>query len=531
MLIADYKFGFYDKHSQNIDDIAWWSRHYLSVWATGNDRGNSGRPYGLPDIYGQVYLSTVTNQYFAQTNRVTTTITSGVSTLVTNMIWVLHTNTLPANDFDVNGGYDLLTHRAVDKNNLVVGAVHKIPGGYGSPLATNVITSTNIVTSTNRIVSSDGVVTTNVVRTTNVVANTNVVMSVDSSWGPTDDGRIKPDIVAAGVDVHSTYIDHSAMTNHVNMGYTNYSGTGMAAPTVAGSLNLLTKLHRRLAGTNTIQPMLASTLRSLAIHTADEAGDHPGPDYRFGWGLFNGLAAANLIINNHHSGTLAHIKEVPLNDRNLVKFPVVARGGEPLKVTVCWTDPAPTNLPLPALDLTNRMLVNDLDLRLVYESDSGNVTNFPWVLNPLNPTNAATRGINRVDNVEQVVIENPPTNGVYNVHVSVPAELTFPASPMGSTSTNLLADDGSIVVGVGECAATGAAAESSLLVEERDQLFGHSLAGGCGRRVSGGLPDQHDDCKMGAGNWRDSSDQNQYGRVVALKKRSKLLQGAPFAVR
>ncbi len=238
------------------------------------------------------------------------------------------------------------------------------------------------------------------------------------------------------------------------MTYYTSSGTSMALPTVAGSLNLLTQLHCRQAGTNTVQPMLASTLRGLAIHRADEAGNHPGADYRFGWGLFNALSAAKLMDSNHRSGSLAHIKEVRLsntsitnvfngrtnvfNDNNYIPFPVVAHGSEPLKVTLCWTDPAPTNLPAPALDPTNRMLVNDLDLRLVYESDSGNVTNFPWVLNSLSPTNAVIHGINRVDNVEQVVIENPITNGVYNVHVSVPAELTFPASPMVSTSINLL---------------------------------------------------------------------------------------------
>ncbi len=224
----------------------------------------------------------------------------------------------------------------------------------------------------------------------------------------------------------------------------------MAAPTVTGSLNLLTQLHCRLADTNTVQPMLASTLRGLAIHTAGEAGDHPGPDDRFGWGLFNGLAAANLITNNHHSGTtLAHIKEVPLNDRNLVKFPVVARGGEPLKVTVCWTDPAPMNLPAPALDPTNRMLVNNVDLFVTYYTNI-NSTNrrsarfYPWILDPANPTNAATIASwckrNCRDNVEQVVVQNPVTNGIYEALAYTPGKLIFSTNSIvsGRTSTNLL---------------------------------------------------------------------------------------------
>ncbi len=440
----DYHFGFYNDYSQKVDDIAWWSRYYLSVWAAGNER-----------FFGGLPLSDTREGYFAWTNRVTMTNEAQNLSPTTNTVLIFTTNTPPPYDYKVNNGYDLLTAQTIAKNNLVVGAVHKIPGGYGSPLATNVITSTNRIVSSDGVVTTNIVMTTNVVTTTNVVVNTNVVMSFYSSWGPTDDGRIKPDVVAAGGagnyrnrpewDILSTYIDKSP--DRMNKSYEHVFGTSYAAPTVAGLLNLLTQLHRWQAGTNTVQPMLASTLRGLAIHTADEAGNYPGPDYRFGWGLFNALSAAKLMNSNHSSGSLAHIKEVRLsntsitnvfNDNNYIPFPVVAHGSEPLKLTLCWTDPPPEMLPAPALDSTNRMLVNDLDLRLVYESDSGNVTNFPWVLNPLNPTNATTRGINRVDNVEQVVIENPVTNGVYNVHVSVPARLTFPASLMVSTSANLL---------------------------------------------------------------------------------------------
>ena len=445
----DYKFGFYGEHSQAVDDIAYWSRYYLPVWIAGNERDNPGRPYGIPDVHGQFYLTSVTNRYFALTNQVTTNTINGISTLVTNMTPVLHTNTLPANDFDVDGGYDLLGAYAVNKNGLVVGAVHKIPGGYGS-MTTNIVTTTNIITAPN------GMMITNTVTTTNVIVNTNVVMSAFSSWGPTDDGRIKPDVVAAGEHVYSTYTDHSTSTNDVNMSYETLSGTSYAAPTVAGSLNLLVQLHRRQVGNN--QPMLASTLRALAIHTADEAGDHPGPDYRFGWGLFNALSAANLMTNNFHNGSLAHIKEVPLSDtrtyirggrrassrNDAIRFPIVAKGGEPLKVTLCWTDPAPQTLLSPALDPTNRMLINDLDLHLHHYYTTNYPTNdhantnatttiayfHPWVLDPAHPDREARRGRNNRDNVEQVVVENPATNGVYHVNVLRRGELTFPLRPV-----------------------------------------------------------------------------------------------------
>ena len=80
----DYRFGFYSEYSRPIDDIAWWSPHYLSVWAAGNERGNHGIPYGEP--WGRLGLTISTNRYFALTNEVTTQITNGVTTRITNAI-------------------------------------------------------------------------------------------------------------------------------------------------------------------------------------------------------------------------------------------------------------------------------------------------------------------------------------------------------------------------------------------------------------------------------------------------------------
>src|SRR5690606_39774574 len=51
-----------------------------------------------------------------------------------------------------------------------------------------------------------------------------VVMSSFSSWGPVDDGRIKPDLVAMGVNVFSTAISSEGQQDS----YTTMSGTSMA---------------------------------------------------------------------------------------------------------------------------------------------------------------------------------------------------------------------------------------------------------------------------------------------------------------
>lgn len=263
------------------------------------------------------------------------------------------------------GGFDTLPPESVAKNILTVGSVLDLAGGYVNPAG--------------------------------------VMSSLFSSYGPTDDGRIKPDIAANGEALTST-------SNGVNNAYTALSGTSMATPSVAGSLNLLVQRYGQLHGTN--RAMWASTLKGLAIQTADEAGTFPGPDYRFGWGLMNTRTAALLVDSNYQSQAVAHIKEVALNNGDYIEFPVVATNTQALKVAICWTDPAGTP-PAATVDPTNRMLINDLDLRVI----RGSTTNFPWVLDPVARTNAATTGDNIRDNVEQVVITNAASD-TYTIRVT-----------------------------------------------------------------------------------------------------------------
>jgi hypothetical protein len=273
--------------------------------------------------------------------------------------------------FDVhnaNGpdGYDTILRHGTAKNVLTVGAVSLPSGGYSGP--------------------------------------SSVTLWADSSTGPADQ-RIKPDLVAPGVNVPSIL---------ASGGYgSGSSGTSDAAPVITGLLNLLNQRHVQLHGTN--RPLLNSTLKALLIHTADECGPNAGPDYKFGWGLPNAERAVDLIDANVTTGTSTdyvaklHIKEVVLSSGSSIVFSVHSTSAEALKVTLVWTDPSIYPQLTPALNPTDSVLANDLDLRL--SGPSG--THYPWSLNP-NPGqrgNAATRsGDNAVDNVEQVQIDNPGNN-------------------------------------------------------------------------------------------------------------------------
>lgn len=289
------------------------------------------------------------------------------------LVEVTVTNVTRARDGDA-GVFDTISPQASAKNALTVGAVFSIPTGY-----------------------------------TNA---SQVVLAPFSSCGPTDDGRIKPDVVADGVSVITADSDAD---NDVNI----RSGTSFAAPGVTGSLNLLRQRYDQLHPD--APPLRASTWKALVIHTADEAGPHPGPDYRHGWGLMNTPRAASLLGQNATNGWKAFLKEVRLESGGSIEFPVVAAGGtNELRITTGWTDAPGVADDLGVLDSTTAKLVNDIDLRLV--SASG-VTNFPYVLDPVARTNAATRADNARDNVEQAVITNAVA-GNYTVRVTHKGSLT-----------------------------------------------------------------------------------------------------------
>ena len=64
-----------------------------------------------------------------------------------------------------------------------------------------------------------------------------------SSIGPTDDYRIKPDVLAPGVDIVAARASGTSMGTSVSEYYTMASGTSMATPHVAGAAALLLDAH------------------------------------------------------------------------------------------------------------------------------------------------------------------------------------------------------------------------------------------------------------------------------------------------
>ncbi|PHS64044.1 MAG: hypothetical protein COB12_08650 [Flavobacterium sp.] len=226
-----------------------------------------------------------------------------------------------------------------------------------------------------------------------------VSMSSFSSWGPTDDGRVKPDISAKGVNMYSS-------TANSNSSFANFSGTSMSAPNTTGSLLLLQQHYNNVNG----EYMLSSTLKGLVLHTADEAGNAPGPDYRFGWGLLNIEAAAAVISNN---GTTSLVLEEEIIGEQTYTTTVKADGINDFMASITWTDVPGNVLPAGNEDDATPSLINDLDLRI---SQDGGATFFPWKLNVASFSAPATKGDNIVDNIEKTEITG--ASGEYIVRVS-----------------------------------------------------------------------------------------------------------------
>lgn len=360
------KFGRYSDRSKVIDTVAFSMPCLTSFFAAANDRDHNPEPRDWIK-----YLDG------------TGTFEKGDMQKKTEGGFIYDDDESPQGDGKYRNGYENIRGAGIAKNVITVGAVKDAVSGGSRSL--------------------EGATMTNF-----------------SSWGPTDDGRIKPDIVANGFEVHSPIVSGE---------YAAYSGTSMATPSAAGSAALLAELFQ-----NEFEEkcMPSSLMKALLIHTADDLGT-PGPDYSNGWGLINVKGAADII--------LAHKKHVdktdPKADAKLIEGAILADkvpfthrfqsdGSTPIRVTLCWTDPAG-----PAQGSDSRTSVLSHNLDLVITGPNGEVHEpykMPyvgdWSLTKLEA--GAIRGKNNTDNVEQVFDRARPTlngPGLYKVTVSLDGSL------------------------------------------------------------------------------------------------------------
>lgn len=232
-----------------------------------------------------------------------------------------------------------------------------------------------------------------------------------SSRGPTQDGRIKPDIVApAAIWVATARSSASSDVNLlgvvcelVGTSYLYYVGTSFSAPHVSGAVALFTQRFKKDYSTLPSPALVRAALVNTAVDmpsTGTPHGTGPIPNRDEGWGRLDALALLNPPQPRYYSD-----QQWLLQTSQTARFEfTVSDISKPIKVTLAWTDP-------PGVLSCNPCLVNDLNLLVTSPGGTvyrGNVFNSGW-----STTGGAADALN---NLENVYIQ-APTEGTYVVEI------------------------------------------------------------------------------------------------------------------
>jgi len=229
-----------------------------------------------------------------------------------------------------------------------------------------------------------------------------------SSWGPTDDGRLKPDFVARGGD--EPFQTYGVLSTIPGNGYDLKIGTSMAAPAATGAIALLQQHIKNLYGNGT--KLSAANIKGLLAHTATDIS-FIGPDFRSGWGLIDVRRAADFLLNVKNNDPRVYYGSYSFDDETQkVDIPLYISQTQNVKVTISWNDPPGPPDNDPSENDGYKSLINDLDIEFI--SPQGQILHKSWI--PWTGDDNALTGINSVDNVEQAVL-NITENGMWNVRV------------------------------------------------------------------------------------------------------------------
>ncbi|WP_164997834.1 PGF-pre-PGF domain-containing protein [Methanolobus psychrotolerans] len=233
------------------------------------------------------------------------------------------------------------------------------------------------------------------------MANNREGMAAFSSRGPTDDGRVKPEVVAPGTFIASTRssVGGSSGWGIINDTYLYMGGTSMSTPITAGSAAIVRQYYTDVE--NLSSPSAALLKATLINGAYNMAPGQYGtgatqeilgrPDYSQGWGRID---IANSIYSQYPK-VIRYFDNIPLNYSESWNVSYYISGtSEPLRATLVWTD-----YPGDASVVTQ--LVNNLDLTVIGPED----------------TYYGNDGTDTINNIEGVELVNPFA-GTYTIIVN-----------------------------------------------------------------------------------------------------------------
>lgn len=215
-----------------------------------------------------------------------------------------------------------------------------------------------------------------------------------SSMGPSFDGRIFPTVVARGSSVYSTITEAK---------YGFLDGTSMACPTASGTIALLIERYMQV---NSNQLPRADVMRAIVANTADGLGP-AGPDFMYGFGLLNGLAAVDAIEQKaYKTATISQ------DGSESITIPV-PEGAVKARVMLLWNDPVTPG----TYTREDKVLINNLDLNVAV----GGTKYLPLVPNRAkgHVRDDAKQQVDELNNLEQVTIPGNELKGQKELAVTI----------------------------------------------------------------------------------------------------------------
>ena len=223
-----------------------------------------------------------------------------------------------------------------------------------------------------------------------------------SSRGPTDDGRIKPDIIAPGGYVRSCRAQEAqdiVGSSWQSTWYLEYTGTSMATPNAAGASALIREYLLEIAQRPSPQGAL---IKALLVLGAQDINTRDIPNNDEGWGRVN---LKETLAPSQGRGIWVDDRSVLSNTGQSKSYVFnVTFANSQLKTVLAWSDARGSRF-------SNNQLVNDLDLEV--ESPDGTI----YLGNDFANGRSTTGGTkDDVNNLEVVLIDTA-MKGIWTVRV------------------------------------------------------------------------------------------------------------------